>query len=422
MKWPSPLSKLHWGSSGERRRRSQLSLAPSVALALGFFSSSACAHGDFGPLVFAVLGFVVLLVLCSTLLAGSMSPPGQKGTWAIITLLGMPLSLIVFFMLVNGAASTLPVNRSFVFVVAPALFLLLWLGVFIHLFRLRRRYARQRAKTAAAALPSAGKRATASPRKAAAAPLTKAQKLGFGVALVGVVAAVGAFLFWPQLLAQQEMQAERSKAAKQIAAAKVEAEKDAKYVEQLLSPVERRSDRIPKFVAMQADTYAQYIGKFASNDLFAKMECFVTVTDPAGNKADEPHLVLFRDAPGEKIRAFARGFHAAHVLKDRVHQGQVAAISFFGDLQDSPSAAKFLGTGETSFPLKTRLLFSSNGYRHPPYGIDLQVTEPLKCDWFKPRCHATAQTNLLELPKAVITEHCANKSSVRFFPAFAYGK
>jgi hypothetical protein len=417
----------------------RLSPAHCALLLLSVFASPAHAHGDFGPLVLAVLGAIIFGVMCFVFLAASMAPPGQKGAWAMITLAGMPLSAMLIFGTTMGAFSQITGSRSYAFIGALSIFLLLWIGVFVHLFRLRKQYARARAAKAAAKAAAAPppaqepsplspqpttRAAAAPPRKPVAKPsLSSKQKLGFGLAALVVGASVGTFMFWQQIQTRREVQAEREKAAKEIAQKMFEAEQNARESQRARSDANTKLETNPKFLPISVKELSEDTGNFSSATYgtLSMKQCYVTVTDPASTKSDEAMMVLFRETTTGGIRLFSRGYHSEVELKNR--QGSDRnSTSFFGRPGRSQSGDLVLGDGEPRYPLGSDFVIEGGSYKPVKYIIALQITEPLKCDWMKPRCHATGETTLPDLSKATFTEHCASKTDARFFPSFAYPK
>jgi hypothetical protein len=419
----------------------RISLVHCALLSLSVFASPAHAHGDFGPLILGILGAIIFGVMCFTFLAASMAPPGQKGAWAMIVLAGMPLSAMLIFGTTMGAFSQITSARSYAFLGALIVFVLLWIFAFVHLFRLRKQYARARAakaaaNAAAAPLPSKQQqqpaplsptpatRAATAPRKSVAKPsLSSKQKLGFGLAALAVGASVGTFLFWQQIQTRREVQAEREKAAKEIAQKMFEAEQNIRESKRTRSDADSKLETNPKFLPISLKELSDDAGNFSSATYgsLSMKQCYVTVTDPASTKSDEAMMVLFRETTTGGIRLFSRGYHSEVELKNR--QGSDRnSTSFFGKPGRSQSGDLELGDGEPRFPLGSDFVIEGGSYKPVKYIIALQITEPMKCDWMKPRCHAAGETTLPDLPKATFTEHCANKTDARFFPAFAYPK
>jgi hypothetical protein len=406
------------------RRRISITLCAFVWLSL--FASPAHAHGDFGPLVLGALAIAVIVALSAAFLAASMAPPGQKGAWAMITLAGMPLSLMLMLTVPLRVLEQFAATRSTSIAISLALWLLLWVWVYVHLFRARKRYHRTRAKSSAvaqrAAMPPAAALDTSSlPRQ----PLTMLQKIGFGSAVVAVIGTIGGYIALPHIQLRREIQAERNQAAKALADKKIEADKLAqvqqKFIAEANAP-KRPPTGLPKFVPISVKEFAKDIDNFpASYGALSMKGCYATIADPANKNDDDALIILFRETQNGGVRAFARGAHSETELAKREGSDK-NPTSFFGMIEGSLYGNLQFGDGEPRFPLLGELVVTSAGYKPAKYKITLAIDTPLKCDWMRPRCYGMSETNLPDLPKALITEHCADRSRMRFFPPFTYEK
>jgi hypothetical protein len=272
--------------------------------------------------------------------------------------------------------------------------------------------------------------------------LTTGQKVGYALAFLAVVIAVGAFMFWPQIQVRKELQAERDKAARELAAQQAQKDVATEYAKLQAAQSDRQLGEVRFMMLRERELFkAVAIASATPTSQFVQ-PCHVRVyTQDAGDES--PILVFSKKENTDLIKIYGRGSHSENeIIRSNGRKNQT--VDFIGESTKTVAVEKpgvfkrasmALGFSEKSVPekkyanyfsgeavLEQDFELRSQDQDDTAYPLRLRIMSKFLCDPVLARCEAKAQVNVPGTRDMKVVEHCKDRSSASsgVFPKSLY--
>jgi hypothetical protein len=272
--------------------------------------------------------------------------------------------------------------------------------------------------------------------------LTTWQTVSYALTFLAVVAAIGAFMFWPQIQVRREIQAERDKATSELAAKQAEKDVAAEYAKLQAAQSDRRLSEA-RFIMLEGRELFKAVA-IASATLTSQFvqPCHVRVHWHDLND-ESPILVFSKKENTDLMKVYGRGSHSENeIIRSNGSKNQ--RVDFIGEstktaIVEKPGvfqrASIALGFSDKKKPVDTygnyfsgEAIFEqdyelrSQDQDNTAYPLRLRIMSKFLCDPVLARCEAKAQVSVPGTRDMKVVERCKDRSSASsgVFPKSMY--